>query len=245
MADIHIPTPDTKLASALSTLGFPSRLRIVHDDVSGKDDITWQIGTSSLTRPGVKLHELIAFLRNGTLEIKDPGHPLLDGLGALRNRERILSLLKQGRSIALAEDQSGTRTSYIHHPTITPPVSFGRYITRDFRLVCALGRFGFPLVKFQGTSGNYEFTVTMGSVLKLTPLFASVIAEKLKDDTLDAEHGIRYAIKTLENHSRLLKAIAETSPKILLRKPKSSRAAWVDANATASAFDQVRRHFKV
>ncbi len=257
MVDIHIPTPDTKLAASLGTMGFILRLRKVLDEKSGTQELTWQIAPNAPTRPNLKLHELIRNLRDRTLEKKDPQHPLLDGLGSCRNRERILGHIHDGREIALGEDESGKRSCYVHSPAVAPPASFGRYVTRDFRVVCALGRFGFPIVKWTGNPGSYEFTVTARSVLPLLPGDAWHLVRGYEllqdaerdaapcDAALDPDHPFCYAMRTLENHTYLLGIIKSARQKILMRKPRSRKAVFIDEDASDAAYDLAARHFKV
>ncbi len=243
--EIHIPTQDTKLAAALSTLGFPLKLRDVLDDTSGKVDHTWQIGTVSVSRPGLKLNELLKHYRDGTLATNDPEHPLLDGLYVLRIRERILSVIKDGRSIALAECEGGKRTAYIHHPTIEAPMSFGRFTSRDFRFVCALGRLGIPIVSIKGIAGSNEFTTTARSVVAGMKYDAVSLHAALTNDNLAEDHPLRICIKTLENHSRCLNAIKASRHTVLLRKPNSKKAVWVHEDASDAAYDRAQKHFRI
>jgi hypothetical protein len=240
-----IPTPDTKLAAVLATLGFPLKLRDVHDEQSGRTDYTWQITPISVSRPSLSLAELLKLYRSGELETKDPEHPFLDGMHALRNRERILTLIKEGRSITLAECPGGKRTCYVHHAAVEVPASFGRFVTRDFRLVCALGRMGIPLVSWQGVTGSHEWTLAKRSVLPGLKLDAATVSLALEQNTLGEDHPIRFCIKALENHSRCLNAIAQSKSVILIRKPRSMRAAWIHQDATDHAFERIAKHFRV
>lgn len=243
--ELYIPTPDTKLAAALSTLGFPVKLRDVLDDVTGSEQLTWQITPKSVSLPALKLHNLIKHLRDGTLEKEDPQHPLLDGIAVIRNRERILDLLKQGRPITLAVCAGNVRTCYVHHPLVDPPVSFGRFKTTDFRLVCALGRLGIPLVSFTGSHGSYEFTTTSKAVVAGMHYDATALDLARKRETLSPEHPLLYCIKTLENHSRLLNVISASRHTVMIRKPGSKKAAWIHEDASNDAYDRVRKHLRI
>jgi len=247
MPEAWLPTHDTKIATALFTLGFPGRLRYVFDEKEGKPDFTWQMGTASLTVRGLDPRKLINSFEKGDLEQKEPEHLFLEGIGPLRNRERILgsTFMKGQRSICLGLCTGSKRTAYIHDATWTPPASMGRFRTKDFRLVCALGRVGIPLVATAGIDGHYEFTTTQHSLLQGTFYHAGAIAAELQADRLPAEHPVRWGVKNLQNFARLSRVIDQAKATVLVRKPNSQKAAWIHEDASNEAWDRVSRHFRI
>lgn len=251
--EARLPTHDTNIAAALFTLGFPGKCRSVLNDATGKVDITWQMGLHSVTNPRLKdARTIVGDYHNGKLEATAPAHFFLEGLRALRNRERLLSWIKGGRSIRLALVQRDTgcqpvhqRTLYIHGEAQSPPALLGRFQTTDFRLVCALGNFGIPLIHHEGSPGHYRFTVTQGSLLTGSMFNAPLLARSHAAGRLDASHPLAFAMKTLENHSRLVKHTNECRKTLLLRKPGSSKKAFIDEAASDHAFDRVSKFFKI
>lgn len=249
--EIWTATRDTRLASALGTLGVPIRLDSMIDERTGKSQTTFYLGMQSQDG-GVFVPNTKALkdrYESKKLEAEEPEHPLLDGLRGMYNWSMILDAVNKGRFIRLARVKGTSRTVYVPGDSGFPGVEgHGQLLrTGDIKMVAALGVVGVPILRVEGGKGNRRFTLPCVGmrVGDESPRDAGTLMRQYREgEVADPEHPFLYAMKAQFTKERLLDALREEERMILIRKPNSRKAAFVNEGASDAKLDKMLHFFK-
>jgi len=239
-------TTKTILAAALGTLGVPIRLEKMLDERSGKGRRDFFLGPAS-TDGKYQTGSLKSAFEKGTLLREQTDHPITDIVYAKHSRDRILDAVNRGVRIQLVT-QSGsrkTRTFYQHGGATSFPGTEGLkelFSTRDLNLVGALSRFGVPVLQVTGPAGKREFFLDARARLTSGEEMAAVV-KKWREGEISSEHPFAFAMWGLINYGRLLREMNEETEQVLIRKPGSAKAAYVNPGTTGKGMDKVRSFF--
>jgi hypothetical protein len=238
-------TEDVKLAAAFGTMGMPLRINRCHDDSTGTETCRFGVGLCNVegTESTAKLR---AALNNGTLIQNKPNHALLVILRTFENRERILDFAKQQKGMTLMRQPGADTWQYFDGPAGLDGVKRGDAIvkTGDLKLAAALATIGLPLVKLEGSPGQYTFTVRCltpaGEAKDPVPMIEAWRKDKA---SLPWEEPFAQAMRGLYNRERLLDAVRVAERKILIRpNVKAIKSALISEHSSPAAWDRVH-HF--
>ncbi len=241
-------TTDTRMAAAFGTLGMPIRIKGTLDTKDNVERRRFFIGLIN-TDGNYRTKALQKGLREGTLEAREPAHPMLTCLRAHQNRSRLLDCANKGARILLAQVPGTEIFQYVEGDTGLPGVKGHADLikTPDLKMAAALGIVGLPVVWIDGAEGARNFFLPrfgqvrqgFGKVDGLR-LMKAWRADKASIPWADP---FAVAARYLYNRERLLDAIHNHQSRLLLHKPRSVKAAYIQPNASAEAFDIVRNFF--
>jgi len=249
--EIWTATRDTRLAASLGTLGVPIRLDSMIDERTGRSQTTFYLGVSSADG-GVFVPNTKALkdrYEKKELDTEEPEHPLLDCLRGMYNWSMILDAVNKGRRIRLARVPGTSRTIYVDSDSGFPGVEGhgGLLRTGDVKMVAALGVVGVPILRVEGARGSRKFTLPcVGMKVGGEPARdAGLLMKQYREDTFtDFEHPFLYAMKAQVAKERLLDALNSEEKMVLIRKPRSSKAAYVNEGASDEKLDKMKRFFE-
>jgi hypothetical protein len=242
------PTHSMSLAACLGALGMPVRTDVVLDERTGQELVTFYVGLQSLWNE-LLTETLLQGWHSGQLEQADPLHPFLCGLRACHNANLLASSLRNRlRLERIADDHA---TLYVEgEESLTMRESPEVMETTDLALVAALGVLGLPLI--DGEGGRYRLP-SFGHPLKTAMgewarYDAQSLVTRLRDGSLERDepqHPLVSAYNARAVHAQLQRHLRATSRRVLLRKPRSMRAAFIAEEASPDLLDRVRRHFRI
>lgn len=194
-------------------------------------------------------NQLMHAYRTGALERADPAHPFLDALRALRNRERLLRWIMAGRPAQLAKHPRCDRWQYESAPLAEIPSHMAArlWMTRELKAACALGVFGVPLVRCSGVLPDMTFELSFAG---FPPSSATCqIVDDFRSGALDdrePHHPFFIAWSAIEVMQKLKRHMQSEIANVWIEKPKSKHgaSAFLRADATSKARDQMRTHFR-
>jgi hypothetical protein len=241
-------TTDTRLAAAFGTLGTPVRISGVLDTGTNTDRIRFFLGLVN-TDGDCRTKKLLAALKKGELEAATPAHPLLTMLRTHKNRLLLLDCANKGARIRLIRVPGTEVYQYVEGDTGLPGVAGHRDLikTPDLKMAAALGIVGLPVLMIEGSEGSRMFWLPRyGPTRKgLGRVDGQHLMRLWRTDkkTVPWADPFAQAARYLYNRERLLDAINRNPSKLLLRKPKSVKAAYIQPHASKEAFDIVRNFF--
>ena len=241
-------TTDTRLAAAFGTLGTPVRIEGVLDTRDNTDRIRFFLGLVN-TDGDCRTKKLLAELKRGDLDAKTPAHPLLTMLRTHKNRLLLLDCANKGARIRLVPVPGTEVYQYVEGDTGLTGVAGHRDLikTPDLKMAAALGIVGLPVLMIEGGEGSRIFWLPRYGPTRQG--FGQVDGQRLMQLWRGDKASIPWAdpfaqaARYLYNRERLLDAINRNPSKLLLRKPKSVKAAYLQPSASKEAFDVVRNFF--
>lgn len=244
------PTHSLSLAACLGALGMPIRTDVVLDERSGEELTTFYVGLQSLWN-ALTTDGLVSDWKSGRLETADPLHPFLCGLRACHNATAIASSLRNDHPQRLVLTASDHATIYAEGDELPSLRQADELIeTSDFELVAALGVIGIPMIEHE--RGLFRLPRWGHSILSATGESirhdAQSLVTRLRDDSLeqdDPQHPLVSAYNARAVHDQLTRHLNGTVRRVLLRKPRSLRSAFVPENASDDMLDRVQRHFRI
>lgn len=243
--EIWTATKNLRVAAAFGTLGVPVRLERMIDERTGKSLTTYYLGkTDALGLLSTKLVK--DRYQTGELGREEPGHPLLDALGGMYNRERILDATEKGKFISLVKLRGVNRSVYVEGDSGFPGTAGHGSVLRtgDLKLVAALARVDVPILGVEGPQGSRRYLLpTLWNCFGEKTDVGAFVKAYREGKILDAEHPFFYAMGGLKARERLLDALRDETEMVLIRKPGSAKAAFVDPSSTNAAMDKMRTFF--
>jgi hypothetical protein len=251
MIEAWWPTKSSTIAACLGALGIPIRTDLVFDERSGEDIATYYMGLRSLWNNSAT-EQLLSQWKKGKLGQTDPTHPFLCGVQAAHNAVMVERLLRNGTHLRLAAAPGGCATIYEEGAELQSLVDSDELIeTTDRSLVEAFGVIGIPVVAIEGNAFRLP---RHGHILKRQftnewdRYDAQVLLGKLRDGTLERDephHPLVSAYNARLVEAQLSRHMEGTPRRVLLRKPRSIRAAFVSEHAKPVMLDRVARHFRI
>lgn len=238
-------TTNTIYAAAFAALGMEVKTWRHHDVSSGADGARFTISDESLDNPALKTCVLHWGLIRGTLAQRDPTHPLLDAVRALRNRAALLRWIHRSEPAHLVTE--GMRTRYV--PGAEQVTLRGDIAVDDLHLVAAMGALGWPVVRFTGVAPHHIFYVPRTSLPLLGAEFdARTLVNELRSGRLEVtepEHPIHHMLRALRAYDILVKLMRD-EPVMLTVKDRwfhSGKSAMIHQDSKGGAYDHARRYF--
>ena len=244
------PTHSLSLASCLGALGFPIRTDVVLDERSGEEVTTFYVGFQSLWN-SMNTDVLNNDWHSGKLEQADPQHPFLCGLRACHNANMITSSLRNEDRIRLTLVGDDHATIYTDGDELPSLREADELIeTTDAGLVAALGVIGIPMIEhedglFRLPRFGHSLKAPSGEWIRHD---AQALIQQLREGLLerdDSQHPLISAYNARCVHDQILRHLHATGRRVLLRKPRSLRSAFVSEQATDDMLDRVQRHFRI
>lgn len=244
------PTHSLSLASCLGALGFPIRTDVVLDERSGEEVTTLYVSLRSLWN-AMTTDGLNNDWHSGSLEQADPQHPFLCGLRACHNANMIASSLRNEDRIRLTlvgDDHSTIYTEGDELPSLREPDELIE--TTDAGLVAALGVIGIPMIEhenglFRLPRFGHSVKAASGEWMRHD---AQALIQQLRDGSLEQgepQHPLVSAYNARCVHAQILRHLDATGRRVLLRKPRSLRSAFISEKASNDMLDRVQRHFRI
>ena len=242
------PTHSLSLASCLGALGFPIRTDVVLDDRTGEEVTTFYVGLQSLWN-SLTTDGLNNDWHSGSLDLADPLHPFLCGLRACHNANIIASSLRNEDRIRLtltADDHATIYTDGDELPSLRDADELIE--TTDAGLVAALGVIGIPMIEhenglFRLPRFGHSVKAPSGEWMRHD---AQALIEQLREGRLEqTQHPLVSAYNARCVHDQILRHLHATGRRVLLRKPRSLRSAFVSEQASNDMLDRVQRHFRI
>ncbi len=243
--EIWTATKNMRVAAAFGTLGVPVRIDRMVDERSGKAQTTYYLGTRDVLGL-VSTKAVKDRYESGELGRDDPGHHLLDALGGMYNREKILDATEKGKFIRLAKVKGVSRTVYVEGDSGFPGVKGQAAVleTGDLKMVAALGRVGVPILAVEGQAGSRRYMLpTVWDCFGERTDVGMFVKAFRAGDVKDVEHPFFYALGGLKARERLLDALRDETELVLIRKPGSAKSAFVDPASSNAALDKMRKFF--
>lgn len=220
--------------------------------VTGDPAAEYRVFDTQFTGAALSANQLMHLHRFGLLEEKDPTHPFLDALRALRNRERFLRWIMGRQPCQLVKHPKCDRWQYESMPLAALPAAMTAELhpTHELKTVCALGVFGVPCVSVSGIFPDSVFHVAgLGFAGDTTPPETPQLARDFASGALDQRdpaHPYFIAYSAIETMQKLKRMMNHEPAVVWLEKPKSKagRSAFIRADATSKARDIVWRHFR-
>jgi len=240
-----VPTRDTRVAAAMANLRIPVTIKAIHDEPSGREEITFFFQPHSPDGKFVS-RTLAGLWRSGKLEASTPAHPFLTGIRSQVNRERILDMSVKGHRFLLTPAAAGAVWTYQPDSAGTlPGVAEGQAVIRtgDLKIVAAFATIGLPILHIRGNRPNFEWFLppTGPAGEDGIDLLRRLRAPRMEQDNL---HPFFLAYDCLVNRERLLDAIQALPRKIHLQAPHSHRRALITAGAPKKEWDEISRFFR-
>lgn len=243
-------TRDTRVAAAFGTLGVPIRIATTIIEATGQRRTTYHLALCSVDR--VYSTPLIdRDWKKGTLEQKDPTHPFLTCLRALENRRQLLELIhKPATTLRLVQVGTTGIWQYTRPGDALPGVAGHKELfrTSDVKMAAALATVGLAVLAIEPGTGRHTFLLPRWGpprAANLPPVDAADFATawRTQRGAIPWEEPFAQAARALYNRERLLDAIHNDTPMLLVRKPRSLRSAVISTEATPAAWDKVKAHF--
>lgn len=244
------PQRNTQLAACYAALGFPIRLEKQIDADSGYESSVFFIGEH--TAPGFpknKLSTVQQAYKDGTMETMFPMHPLLMGLRAMHNFNRLLDWTKQGKQQRLKAIANGQAMTYMEGTAHAPESVMVH--TGDIDACAALATLGVPVCAIDGSGQSHRYHLPhLGQDIigkhGAYNVDAAQLLKELRAGTLaDFDDDFMAGYNALKARRQIMGAIYSTKATILIRKPNSVRRAYVQENASNKCMDRVKNHFKI
>lgn len=243
--EIWTATRSLRVAAAFGTLGVPVRIERVLDERTGKANTTYYLGTTDVFKT-LSTKTVKDRYESGELTREEPEHHLLDALAGMYNRDRILDVTERGDFIRLAKVRGANRSIYVDSDSGFPGIAGQRGVLRtgDLKLVAALGRVGVPVLAVEGQAGSRRYLLPTLWDCFGTMTDVGAFVKAFRDGAMkDVEHPFFYALGGLKARERLLDALREETELVMIRKPGSTRAAFIDPSANGKALDKMRTFF--
>jgi len=244
------PTQSLSIASCLGSLGFPVRTDLVLDERSGEEVTTFYIGLQSLWN-SLTVDGLMSGWHSSALQQADPLHPFLCGLRACHNANLLASSLRNKQHIRLTPTDDGNAMLYTEGDELPSIREADELVeTTDAGLVAALGVIGIPMIEHEG--GLFRLPRFGHSVKGPDGAWvrydAQSLIQSLRDGSLerdDPHHPLVSAYNARCVHEQICRHLRATGRRVLLRKPRSLRSAFIPEQAGEAMLDRVQRHFKI
>jgi len=244
------PTHSLGLAACLGALGMPIRTDVVLDERSGEEVTTFYVGLQSLWN-NLGTDNLIAEWKSGRLEVADPLHPFLCGLRACHNATALASSLRNEDRLRLVRVTADKATIYAKGEELPELRYAGELVeTPDLNLVAALGVLGIPMIEREG--GLFRLPRFGHALMSMDGDWvkhdAQDLITRLRSGSLeqdDPQHPLVSTYNARAVHEQLTRQLRNTVRRVLLRKPRSVRSAFVPENASDDMLDRVQRHFRI
>jgi hypothetical protein len=180
MAEGWKAVKDTKVAAAWGSVLGMVRTEVVVDDLSGREMTDFYLPLVglrpelkvSLERPFIEKRSIWDCWKSGELARVDPWHPVVCGMRAEHNYERLLDMQKQGRRMRLAGVDGAYATLYTEGEEAPSMKGAAEMVeTGDLSLAAALGTLGIPVVDMRlGGDGKMVYKLPRyGHVLRVWP----------------------------------------------------------------------------
>jgi hypothetical protein len=104
---------DVDVAAAFGTLGVPMKTTVQVRADNGREYVTVYLATQSAVNPELKTAQLMAMLKDGSLQKADPEHPLLYALEGIKNRHAIGDSIKATERVILITRKGTKRCAYV------------------------------------------------------------------------------------------------------------------------------------
>lgn len=243
-------TTDTRFAAAMGTLGVPIRVESVMDTRDNRSRVRFFLGLLSVD--GLSKTKLLRRqLRSGVLEDTQPAHPLLNIFRGFENRNMLLDCGNQGARIRLVQVPGTECWQYVESDTGLPglPKRDAEIIkTGDLKLASALGVVGLAVIHIEGPQGSRQYFLPRYGMQRgggLGRVDGLKLMQAWRQDKASVPWADPFAqaSRGLYTRERLLDIVNRHQPQILMRKPRSNKAAILDPNASDEAFDIVHDFF--
>lgn len=243
MPEVWSATRDTKEAAALSTLGVRVKIDQAVDSQTGREFCTFYLGAGESTAID-QVSKWRRMYRERQLEEKMPSHPLVWCLVALRNRERWLDFVNQGRfvrPVRLKGGQSLLRDASTGLRGLAGEKAVVK--VTELEMAVALITLGVEPIAVDGPKGQraFYFVNHAREIPNVHELMSRYREGKLAVD--DPEHPLLYVMTCLYNRVRLLEAMRSEVQMVMVRKKNSQRSALIKADASDKSWDRVQKHF--
>lgn len=113
MTNHWVRCDDVDIAAAFGTLGVPMKTTVQVRADNGREYVTVYLATESAVNPDMKTAQLMAMLKDGTLQKADPEHPLLYALEGIKNRHAIGDSIKSTERVVLITRKGTKRCAYL------------------------------------------------------------------------------------------------------------------------------------
>lgn len=113
MTNHWVRCDDVDIAAAFGTLGVPMKTTVQVRADNGREYVTVYLATESAVNPDIKTAQLMAMLKDGTLQKADPEHPLLYALEGIKNRHAIGDSIKSTERVVLITRKGTKRCAYL------------------------------------------------------------------------------------------------------------------------------------
>jgi len=244
------PTHSLGLAACLGALGMPIRTDVVLDERSSEEVTTFYVGLQSLWN-NLGTDSLIAEWKSGRLETADPLHPFLCGLRACHNATALASSLRNEDQLRLLQVAADKATIYAKGEELPELRHAGELVeTPDLNLVAALGVLGIPMIEHEG--GLFRLPRFGHALMSMDGDWmnhdAQDLITRLRSGNLEMDepqHPLVSAYNARAVHEQITRHLNSTVRRVLLRKPRSVRSAFVPENASDDMLDRVQRHFRI
>ena len=220
------------------------------DERSGEEVTTFYMGLQSLWN-SMATDALINDWHSGRLEQADPLHPFLCGLRACHNANLIASSLRNEDRIRLTLTADDHVTIYTDGDELPSLRDADELIeTTDAGLVAALGVIGIPMIEherglFRLPRFGHSVKAPSGEWMRYD---AQALIQQLRENRLERDepqHPLISAYNARCVHDQILRHLHATGRRVLLRKPRSLRSAFVSEQASDDMLDRVQRHFRI
>lgn len=196
----------------------------------------------------LKTSMIMELINTGKLERTDPVHPVLDGLRAIHNREKLLDWIHKDTRYCIAKSSFAPRSQLIpgeEPPTVKASAAATAFKTGDIKVVAALAVFGIPVARIEGSGDRHTFLcANTGHDLGVPPVDAYHLVTAYRQGALPPDHPFQWAMQALLNRERILDAMHRQKQMVLIRQGGSGLGAIVPSDATHKCMDRVRKHFQ-
>ena len=249
MTEQWIQTLDTRIATAMGTLGVPVRLKATLIERTGERVTRFFMALTSLDRT-YKTREILSLWKRGIMEDQERDHPFLTIMRGIENRRAILAFQKARKFVHLARVPGTEVWQYIAGGVGLPGIKGHLELleTADIKMVSALGVVGFPLLSITGNAGSHRYYLPRYGPPRqdgLPPLDGRALVSEWRKDknALPWENPFAQAARGLHNRERFMDSINREVELVMIMKPRSQRAAFIRADASPQAYDEVKKHF--
>jgi len=244
-----ITTTDTRIATALGTMGVPCKLNTTLVEATATRETVFSMGSKSVCGRH-DTRRILSDFRSGKLEQAEPAHAFLTILRAIANRNAILDIQNKGISHVPRQVGDTCVWQMVRSNEGLPGCAGRGEVVKldDLKMAAALVTCGFPLLAIDGGGHRHYYQLPRFGPVPAQgqpPLDAVELLTQWRKDmeSIPWEKPFAQAARGLYNRERFLDAVNRDIELVLLLKPRSQRSALVRADATGKAFDQVRRHF--
>lgn len=244
-------TKDVRVAVSFGTMGVPMKLRSVLVDKTGERITRFYMALRDLDGKYVT-GKIKANFESGKLEKTTPNHPFLTIMRAQHNRMMMVNLIMKGTRCRLVETAAKGIWQYVAGDEGLPGIAGQKEVfsTMDVKMVAALGLVGLPLLAIEGGEGNRKFFLPrfgMGPMradgLPRVDAADFATAWRTNKEDIPWEEPFAQGMRGLYNRERFLDAINKDVELVMLRKPKSVRAAMMRSDSSLKAWDEMKRFF--